>query len=129
MVRRGSTVRVRQRALKRSKIPAQPPFLLSVLIRPSTSLFERGSVVDGDASASIKWRHQADATYAHGLATTGGIISTTGVGGLTLGGGIGYLSRGFGLSCDNLVAAEVVTANGKVVAATEHENADLFWAL
>ena len=61
--------------------------------------------------------------------TTGGIISTTGVGGLTLGGGIGYLTRGCGLSCDNLVSAEVVTADGQVVTANEGENEDLFWAL
>ena len=70
-----------------------------------------------------------DATHEHGLATTGGIISTTGVGGLTLGGGIGYLSRGHGLSCDNLLAAEVVTADGRILAATKNENEDLFWAL
>src|SRR3954453_21733869 len=75
------------------------------------------------------WGAFNDATHAHGLATTGGIISTTGIGGLTLGGGIGYLSRGYGLSCDNLIAAEVVTANGKVVPASEHENADLFWGI
>jgi FAD/FMN-containing dehydrogenase len=75
------------------------------------------------------WGVFNDATHAHGLATTGGIISTTGVGGLTLGGGIGYLSRGVGLSCDNLRSAEVVTADGRVLTASERENEDLFWAI
>jgi FAD/FMN-containing dehydrogenase len=75
------------------------------------------------------WGVFNDATHAHGLATTGGIISTTGIGGLTLGGGIGYLSRGFGLSCDNLLSAEVVTADGGVLTASERENEDLFWAI
>lgn len=64
-----------------------------------------------------------------GLATTGGIISTTGVGGLTLGGGIGYLCRGHGFSCDNLLGATVVTADGRVVTASDDENPDLFWAI
>ena len=69
------------------------------------------------------------ATHAFGLATTGGIISTTGVGGLTLGGGIGYLTRKHGLSIDNLISADVVTADGQVRRASRDENADLFWAL
>lgn len=69
------------------------------------------------------------ATGAHGLATPGGIISTTGVGGLTLGGGIGYLSRAYGLSIDNLVSVEIVTANGEVRTASGEENPDLFWAI
>jgi FAD/FMN-containing dehydrogenase len=81
------------------------------------------------AQGGATWRVFNDATHAHGLATTGGIISTTGIGGLTLGGGIGYLSRGFGLSCDNLRSAEVVTADGKVLTVSEQENDDLFWAL
>ena len=81
------------------------------------------------AEGGATWGDFNDATHAHGLATTGGIISTTGVGGLTLGGGIGYLARAFGLSCDNLLSAEVVTADGRSVLANEDENADLFWAL
>jgi FAD/FMN-containing dehydrogenase len=81
------------------------------------------------ADGGATWGIFNDATHAHGLATTGGIISTTGVGGLTLGGGIGYLSRGVGLSCDNLLSAEVVTADGEVLTASEQANEDLFWAL
>jgi FAD/FMN-containing dehydrogenase len=81
------------------------------------------------AGGGTTWGRFNDVTAAHGLATTGGIISTTGVGGLTLGGGIGYLCRAHGLSCDNLVSARVVTADGALVTANERENADLFWAL
>ena len=81
------------------------------------------------AQGGATWGVFNDATHAHGLATTGGVVSTTGVGGLTLGGGIGYLSRGVGLSCDNLLSAEVVTADGQTLVASEAENDDLFWAL
>ena len=68
-------------------------------------------------------------TQVFGLASTGGVVSTTGVGGLTLGGGIGWLMGKHGLSIDNLISAELVTADGKFVTASESENPDLFWAL
>src|SRR5262245_53897268 len=81
------------------------------------------------AEGGCTWGDFFHATYPFGLATTGGLISTTGVGGLTLGGGIGYLTRAHGLSIDNLVSADVVTADGAFVVASEKQNADLFWAL
>ena len=81
------------------------------------------------AEGGATWGDFNAATYPFGLATTGGIISTTGVAGLTLGGGIGYLARGFGLSIDNLLSADIVTADGRLVQASEHEEADLFWAV
>jgi hypothetical protein len=91
-------------------------------------------VVDADAKTAragggCTWKVFNEATHAEGLATTGGIIGSTGIAGLTLGGGIGYLSRKYGLSCDNLVSAEVVTADGEVVIASEKDHGDLFWAL
>jgi FAD/FMN-containing dehydrogenase len=69
------------------------------------------------------------ATGEHGLATPSGIISTTGVGGITLGGGLGHMTRTFGLAIDNLLEAEVVLADGEVVRASAGQNEDLFWAL
>jgi hypothetical protein len=75
------------------------------------------------------WGEVDAATNEFGLATPSGIISTTGVGGLTLGGGIGHLTRKFGLTIDNLLAAELVLANGDQVRASADENPDLFWAI
>lgn len=85
----------------------------------------RTATVGGGATMS----HLDRATQPYDLATTGGRVSTTGVGGFTLGGGDGWLARKFGLACDNLVAAELVTADGRIVHASERENPELFWAL
>ena len=75
------------------------------------------------------WGDVDHATHAFGLATPAGIISTTGVGGLTLGGGIGHLSRRFGLTIDNLLSVDMVLANGQLVTAGSKENEELFWAV
>ena len=85
----------------------------------------RTATVGGGATMS----HLDRATEPHGLATTGGRVSTTGVGGLTLGGGNGWLDRKFGLACDNLLSVDLVTADGTLVRASDDENPELFWAL
>jgi FAD/FMN-containing dehydrogenase len=85
----------------------------------------RTATVAGGAT----WSDVDHACQPHGLATTGGRVSTTGVAGLTLGGGSGWLERKFGLACDNLLSVELVTADGRIVTASEAENPDLFWAL
>ena len=85
----------------------------------------RRAVAQGGAT----WADFDHETQAFGLATTGGLVSTTGLGGFTLGGGIGWLLRKHGLTCDNLVSADVVTAEGHLVHASAEQNSDLFWAL
>jgi FAD/FMN-containing dehydrogenase len=94
----------------------------------------KGIEVDPDArvaraAGGLTWGEFDAATQAHGLACTGGRVSTTGIAGLALGSGSGWLERKLGLVCDNLLAAEVVTADGRVVTASAEENADLFWGL
>ena len=79
--------------------------------------------------AGCTWGDVDHATHAFGLAVPSGIISTTGVGGLTLGGGLGHLTRQFGLTVDNLISADLVLADGRFVVANATENADIFWAI
>src|SRR2546423_7045374 len=81
------------------------------------------------AQAGVTWGEFDAATQAHGLATTGGRITTTGIAGLTLGAGSGWLERMFGYTSHNLLAAEIVTADGRLIRASEDENADLLWGL
>jgi FAD binding domain/Berberine and berberine like len=81
------------------------------------------------AQGGVTWGDYDHETQAVGLATPGGVISTTGIAGLALGGGFGWLTRRFGLSCDNLLSADVVTAAGESLACSESENSELFWAL
>jgi len=81
------------------------------------------------AQAGVTWGELDAATQAHGLAVTGGRVSTTGIGGLALGSGSGWLERKLGFTCDNLLEAKVVTADGRQVVASGSENTDLFWAL
>jgi FAD/FMN-containing dehydrogenase len=87
---------------------------------------ERGTVTAGGGAT---WAELNAATAEHGLAVTGGVISSTGVGGLTLGGGLGWLMGKHGLAADNLVGAELVTASGDVLGVDEETHPDLMWAL
>jgi len=98
---------------------------LSPMKNVTVDTVRRTALAEGGAT----WADYDAATQAHGLASPGGAISTTGIAGLTLGGGFGWLSRCYGLACDNVISAEVVTANGEVLDASAEENTDLFWAI
>ncbi len=102
---------------------------LVIDVRPMT-----GVVIDPErrtarVAGGVTWGEFDAAAQAHGLAVTGGRAITTGVAGYTLGGGDGWLSRAFGLACDNLISVDLVTADGREVTVSETENPDLFWAL
>jgi FAD/FMN-containing dehydrogenase len=111
---------------------------------PGFSACDDGMVIDLSAMTSVRidparrtasteggctWADFDHETQAFGLAVTGGLVSTTGIAGFTLGGGIGWLMRKVGLTCDNLIAADVVTADGQLVHASEQENSELLWGL
>ncbi len=81
------------------------------------------------AEAGLTWGEYNHETQAFGLASTGGVVSTTGIAGLTLGGGLGWLMGKHGLTCDNLLSADMVTADGRLITASASENPDLFWGL
>ena len=98
---------------------------LSLMKNVKINVKAKTALVDGGAT----WADVDSATQKHGLATPGGLISDTGVGGLTLSGGIGWLRSRHGLCIDNMLSAEVVTADGNILNASESENADLFWAI
>ncbi len=81
------------------------------------------------AQGGVLWKELNRETQVHGLATTGGVVGSTGIAGLTLGGGIGWLMPKYGLALDNLRSADLITADGRVLRASADENADLFWAI
>lgn len=81
------------------------------------------------AQGGVTWAEFNRETQLYGLATTGGVVSSTGIAGLTLGGGLGWLMSKYGLALDNLLSAEIITAEGKIVEASADEDADLFWAV
>ena len=98
-------------------------------LSPMRHVFVDPSARTARVAGGTLWGHFNRETQAHGLATTGGVVSSTGVGGLTLGGGLGWLMPKYGMALDNLLSVEMVLADGRIVRAAETENADLFWAV
>ena len=102
---------------------------LMIDLSPMNSVHVDPSARTARAEGGATWGDFDHETQAFGLATTGGLISSTGVAGLTLGGGIGWLMGSYGLSCDNLLSVDIVTAAGNLVKASASENPDLFWGV
>ena len=98
-------------------------------LSPMTGIHVEPAAREARAQGGLTWDLFNRETQIYGLATTGGVVSTTGIGGLTLGGGLGWLMGKHALALDNLLSADVVLADGRVVTASEEENPDLFWAL
>lgn len=98
-------------------------------VRPMQEITVDAAARRARVGAGVIWGEFDGAAQEHGLATTGGRVTTTGVAGFTLGGGSGWIERKYGLACDNLVSVDLVTADGRVVTASATENPDLFWAL
>jgi hypothetical protein len=118
---RGGGHNVAGRSIRDGALLIDLSSLRSVVVNRHTSI----ASVQGGA----QWADVDAATGAYGLATTGGMISTTGVGGFTLGGGVGWLMRRCGLACDNVLGATVVLADGRIVRASDTERSELFWGL
>ena len=134
--RGGGRLRPRVRAARRGAIGWPQRRGPERLRRRDPDRLERPEKIEVDAAArtaraggGVLWGEFDAATQQHGLHTPGGRVTTTGVGGFTTGGGYGWTSSKHGLTCDNLLSAEVVLADGRVVTASEHENADLFWGI
>lgn len=102
---------------------------LMIDLSPMKSISIDPAAMIAHAEPGVLWEEFDAATHAHGLATTGGTVGTTGIAGLTLGGGQGWLAGKYGFTLDNLLSAEVVTADGRLLKASSDENADLFWGL
>jgi FAD/FMN-containing dehydrogenase len=102
---------------------------LMVDLSPMKGVFVDAAAGTARAQGGVLWRELNRETQVHGLATTGGVVGSTGIAGLTLGGGLGWLMPKYGLALDNLRAAEIVTADGRVIRASAVEHPDLFWAI
>jgi len=102
---------------------------LMIDLSPMKGIFVDPATREARAQGGVTWAEYDRETQAHGLASTGGIVSSTGIAGLTLGGGVGWLLGRYGLAVDNLVAVQLVTADGRILMASEREHSDLFWGL